>query len=150
METYLQVLKNQNQFKIHGNNKLSMNKTFIVNGNNTNIFKTGDVITNIIMIEFNDNTPIGSYLIEDIIPNGMSFLNMYNEYSEDENLIKYISDISGQKISFHVYYNGRNNPYIRYQTRVSGLGTYNSDGTIMKDYNNSIISYLPGSMIETK
>ena len=127
-------------------NKVEMDKKYYVGNKEVNSFEVGDIVTVVINVGFNENTPKGVYMIEDMIPNAISYLHGYK--TNDVYATTYPSNISGQKVTFVIYYDGVNKPYVIYQCRVSGVGIYVSDGTILKNIQNSIISYMKGITIE--
>ncbi|MCL2860613.1 MAG: ORF6N domain-containing protein [Oscillospiraceae bacterium] len=127
------------------NNKNIITKTYFVNNVGTNNFNVGDIVTVKIELYCKDIEK-GVYTVEDVLPNGMSYL-YEDTYNSDKSAVTNPMNISGQKLTFIVYYDGTTNPYIMYKASISGVGNYMSDGTILKDNNNNIISYNAGSSI---
>lgn len=127
-----------------------LNKKYIVNDKETNVFKVGDIVTTRIYIDYDKlNENIHYFNIEDILPNCMVYLQEgdYWEYSKDKITIP--NDVNGSKISF-VVSNYINKPYIEYKARVISNGNYISDGTILKTYDNVIYDYISAGNIEVK
>ena len=128
-----------------------LSKEYWVNDKKTNNFNNGDIVKTRIYIDYTKlNKDISYFMIEDIMPNCMVYLqdNSYGEYNNK--VIKTPSDMNENKLTFVVSLYNNSEPYIEYETRVISAGKYISDGTILKTHNNSILDYVSAGNIYVK
>ena len=128
-----------------------LSKEYLVNGKKTNNFNNGDIVKTRIYIDYTKlDKDISYFMIEDIMPNCMVYLqdNGYGEYNNK--VIKTPSDMNENKLTFVVSLYNNSEPYIEYETRVISAGKYISDGTILKTHNNSILDYVSAGNIDVK
>jgi hypothetical protein len=106
------------------------------NGKNTNSLKQSDVVSITIIPEFSKAAPDGYYEITDVLPCGLRYVDG-KEYVENR---YYPDEVSGQKVTFTIYYSKNNKDKkkeIKYFARAVSPGEFTADSAFIKHYGSS-------------
>jgi hypothetical protein len=118
------------QEQLSNTNDMSIQRSYSVNGNQTNQFSATDVVKVTLLYSLKDTALDGCYQITDILPAGLRIVN--KPYARDipTSDIWYPYEITGQKASFCVTKN--NTKPVQYYARVVSQGEYKAEPAIIQ------------------
>lgn len=132
--------------EIKNNNKISILRSYSVNGITSDEIKEGDLVLVHLKPFFSSDALDGNYEIIDYLPSGLRAVTDYHlgsieERSSDYHLSRYVpNQIDDQKVTFYINKNYPN--YLCYYARVVSKGTYQAEPTLIQSIQSPIISSI--------
>lgn len=133
------------------NKLVSLTREYSVDDKRKNRFSQSDLIKVTLVPKFEKAAPEGCYDITDVLPSGLRYVNATDRDSDSWRSY----DVSGQKVSFSIYYPGNNGNYsmpkkITYYARAVSEGSFNADTAMIKHSDSDAAGFTNKAVITIK
>ncbi|MDO8490345.1 MAG: Ig-like domain-containing protein [bacterium] len=127
---------------------LSIDRTYVVKGKKTTVFKEGDLVKVELMPHFTKQAHDGGYEITDYLPSGLRLLSdpASVDHSEDsDSNALYPEIVDNQRVVFWTWKNAWKEPH-HYYARVVSKGTYRAESPMVQSLSSrESLSIMPSS-----